>query len=210
MPIQIKDPRSLSEQIEAIALKLRAAEDPFTAMDLEQCATIAKRLEARVLDLDNDIERAKAARARTQQWYAVRWKRLQEWARAEIPDNLSQEFFSIVANGTKNVHEEPTYAQELNLATFRADEMRKQVRARDAEIVRLAADLAKYTVLHPADAWHDDIGDVVWYRYPITEPPRVGSPLVVDWPGDYYTHWTYLPYNPEPPAQMEDKSWKAI
>ena len=103
MPIQIKQPRSLSEQLQVIARKMGTAEDSFTAMDLDQCVAQAKSLEAQVLDLEAGIQRATAARARTQQWYAVRWERLKEWARAE----------------------------------------------------------------------------------------------------DYYTHWTYLPYNPEPPAQTE-------
>lgn len=245
MPIQVKEARSLSEQLEALALKLGAADGPFTAMDLNQCAAQAKGMEVRISTLERlleedakatedsqaitarymsdaaeaqehaknlaqDLQRATAARARTQQWYAVRWERLKEWARSEIPEDLSHEFFSIVANGTKNVSEEPTYAQQLNLAVFRAEEMGKHVLAKDAEIVRLTADLAKYTVLHPAADWHEGIGDAVWYRYPITEPPSVGSPLVVGWPEDYYTHWTYLPYNPEPPAQTEESPCKAI
>ncbi|QJD87885.1 hypothetical protein [Cohnella herbarum] len=39
------------------------------------------------------------------------------------------------------------------------------------------------------DEWHEDYGDVLWWAFPIEEPPYVGSPLDNDWPG-YHTHWT--------------------
>src|SRR5690349_2602221 len=32
------------------------------------------------------------------------------------------------------------------------------------------------------DAWHDDDGSVLWWHFPIQEPPYVGSPLCDDWP----------------------------
>lgn len=38
-------------------------------------------------------------------------------------------------------------------------------------------------------SWHEDDGAVVWWKFPITEPPYVGSPLDDDFP-DYVTHWT--------------------
>ncbi|KQN96899.1 hypothetical protein [Paenibacillus sp. Leaf72] len=41
----------------------------------------------------------------------------------------------------------------------------------------------------PLDEWHDDLGDVLWWFFPIQEPPYCGSPLDADWP-DYHTHWT--------------------
>jgi hypothetical protein len=65
----------------------------------------------------------------------------------------------------------------------------------------------------PLAEWHEDIGDVLWWKFPIDEPPYVGSPLdlgktvnvrtygptgkllgehdvqVGGWPG-YHTHWT--------------------
>lgn len=39
------------------------------------------------------------------------------------------------------------------------------------------------------DSWHEDIGTVLWWRFPVEEPPYVGSPLEDDFP-DYVTHWT--------------------
>lgn len=43
----------------------------------------------------------------------------------------------------------------------------------------------------PIDEWHEDYGDVLWWKFPIDEPPFCGTPLDSDWP-DYHTHWTPL------------------
>ncbi|WP_418026238.1 Lar family restriction alleviation protein [Paenibacillus sp. JJ1722] len=41
----------------------------------------------------------------------------------------------------------------------------------------------------PLDEWGEDYGDVLWWKFPIVEPPYCGTPLDADWP-DYHTHWT--------------------
>lgn len=46
--------------------------------------------------------------------------------------------------------------------------------------------------------WHDDHGNVLWWAFPINEPPWVGQPDDSDWPG-YHTHWTPLPPLPNVP-----------
>lgn len=53
----------------------------------------------------------------------------------------------------------------------------------------------------PLDDWHEDVGDVLWWRFPINEPPYVGTPLDSDWP-DYHTHWTPI-ICPDAPAAQE-------
>jgi hypothetical protein len=79
----------------------------------------------------------------------------------------------------------------------------------------------------PLSEWHEDIGTVLWWEFPLSvkgEPPYVGTPLdlgreivvettistysgqetkshrfyVGGWPG-YHTHWTPLPERPEAP-----------
>lgn len=76
----------------------------------------------------------------------------------------------------------------------------------------------------PLSEWCEDHGDVLWWEFPITGAPYVGSPLdlgyevvsettvatvigqetksvrfwVCGWPG-YHTHWTPLPEPPEEP-----------
>ena len=55
----------------------------------------------------------------------------------------------------------------------------------------------------PYESWHDDDADVLWWQFPICEPPYVGSPLASDWPfevGDEGTlGWTRfaVPDSPE-------------
>lgn len=72
----------------------------------------------------------------------------------------------------------------------------------------------------PISEWHEDIGPVLWWKFPIEEPPYVGTPLdlgqevllqasvpldqtpntqtfagtfmVGGFPG-YHTHWTPIP-----------------
>lgn len=77
----------------------------------------------------------------------------------------------------------------------------------------------------PLSDWHEGIGDVLWWKFPIEEPPYVGSPLDLGytveitvrtnnddklmrttlggWPG-YHTHWTPLPEPPFRPAHGEE------
>lgn len=49
------------------------------------------------------------------------------------------------------------------------------------------------------EAYHEDMGNVLWWKFPVEEPPYVGSPLSYDW-SDRYTHFTPL-IVPEEPKQ---------
>lgn len=52
---------------------------------------------------------------------------------------------------------------------------------------------AVVTVLaRPGEEYHEDMGNVLWWRFPIVEPPYVGMPDDSDWPG-YHTHFTPIP-----------------
>ncbi|OKP95078.1 hypothetical protein [Paenibacillus sp. P46E] len=57
------------------------------------------------------------------------------------------------------------------------------------------------------DEWHEDFGDVLWWEFPVCEPPYCGTPIDVDWPG-YHTHWTPLtiPAAPAPKEGTPDAS----
>lgn len=54
------------------------------------------------------------------------------------------------------------------------------------------------------EEWHEEIGDVLWWMFPIQEPPYCGNPLDSDWL-DCYTHWT--PFEcPDAPAPKEGEA----
>lgn len=76
-------------------------------------------------------------------------------------------------------------------------------------------------IARPLSEWHEDMGDVLWWRFPVSEAPYVGSPLdegrscqitlrligekhthyvnIGGWPG-HHTHWTPLPPIPADPT----------
>lgn len=43
----------------------------------------------------------------------------------------------------------------------------------------------------PLDEWHEDMGAVLWWRFPVNEAPWCGTPNCDDWP-HYHTHFTPL------------------
>lgn len=68
----------------------------------------------------------------------------------------------------------------------------------DVERVALYEDEREMQMIaRPIDEWGEDYGDVIWWKFPIEEPPYIGSPLCEDWTG-YHTHWTPI-VCPEPP-----------
>jgi hypothetical protein len=54
----------------------------------------------------------------------------------------------------------------------------------------------------PLDQWHEAEGDVLWWKFPVSEPPYVGSPLDTGWPG-YHTHWTRIALPDDPNRRPE-------
>ncbi|WP_342409843.1 hypothetical protein [Paenibacillus sp. FSL R10-2778] len=57
----------------------------------------------------------------------------------------------------------------------------------------------------PLDEWHEEMGDMLWWMFPIQEPPYCGNPLDSDW-SDCYTHWTpfVIPAAPAPKEGAAD------
>jgi hypothetical protein len=49
----------------------------------------------------------------------------------------------------------------------------------------------------PGEEYHEDMGNMLWWKFPINEPPYAGRPGDTDWPG-YHTHFTPIPI-PTPP-----------
>lgn len=58
-----------------------------------------------------------------------------------------------------------------------------------SEIKKL--DEPQKVIAHLAEKWHEDIGPVLWWDFPVEEPPYCGTPLDDDFP-KYKTHFTEL------------------
>ena len=61
----------------------------------------------------------------------------------------------------------------------------------------IANGVTAHECARPLEEWGEDYGDVLWWKFPIEEPPYVGSPLDEKWPA-YHTHWTPIVI-PQPP-----------
>jgi len=59
----------------------------------------------------------------------------------------------------------------------------------------IAAAISAAPEARPLDEWHEDMGAVTWWRFPVEEAAWIGTPLDSDWPG-YHTHWTPHPAIP--------------
>lgn len=86
-------------------------------------------------------------------------------------------------------------AEESFAEAMRVDEFSSATGA--ARVIISALDEA--SAASPLDKWTEDDGPVLWWRFPVAEPPYVGTPLDDDWPG-YHTHWTPIPVPEEPAA----------
>ena len=62
----------------------------------------------------------------------------------------------------------------------------------------------------PLREWDESFGDVLWWSFPISEAPYLGSPLHEDFP-DYVTHWTPLeiPDRVCDPDTAKAEAWKS-
>ena len=52
----------------------------------------------------------------------------------------------------------------------------------------------------PIEEWHEELGDCLWWTFPVEEPPYIGSPLDTEWLEDdhKFTHFTEIIVPPEP------------
>lgn len=57
----------------------------------------------------------------------------------------------------------------------------------------------------PLDDWHEDMGPVLWWAFPVEEAPWAGDPRSSAWPG-YHTHFTPLPEAPVEPSPAPQKA----
>ncbi|HBP6823487.1 TPA: hypothetical protein L6B08_26880 [Pseudomonas aeruginosa] len=98
------------------------------ASDYDALATEAQSLR-------EENKKAQNALAFTEQWYGVRHERLWHWAHAELNEEQKRRYFNIVANGTAEHSEPPTFAQQLCRAKHRYECAEKEVAALRARVV---------------------------------------------------------------------------
>ncbi len=131
----------LLEQTEAARL---AAVESAGALQPSVSATEGDRIAA----LERQLAEALESRAFTQQWYAERWKTLEDWFRSEGKDlPIRDQFWSILANGVKDANTPPTYAQQLNIAKHRAERAEKERAALMGGMQAVAKDAATFRYL---------------------------------------------------------------
>lgn len=104
-------------------------------------------LAAEAQALREEVEKAQNALAFTEQWYGVRHKRLWHWAHAELNEEQKRRYFNIVANGTAEHSEPPTYAQQLCRMKHRYECAEKEVEALRARVVVVPGRLGTTTSL---------------------------------------------------------------
>lgn len=85
----------------------------------------------------------------------------------------------------------PVAAIIEDLRVAQTDDFIARITALEAENAALREREADRRRARPLAEWHDDIGPVLWWAFPIEEAPFVGDPRGDDWPG-YHTHWTPL------------------
>jgi hypothetical protein len=79
---------------------------------------------------------------------------------------------------------------------------------RERPILDPAGELERLTTFRPAESWHEDDGNALWWLVPISEAPYSGTPLDIDFPyGDpedghwpEEVRWTPLPMPKEIPS----------
>lgn len=117
--------RKIQDRLDQSAAKLHAENPDFqhnAYHDLRWCLqSLASR--------DREITELRASLNHARQWWGSRSKRLQDFARAELPEPLKDKFFSIVANGKADVHEEPTYERQLVMLEHERDKLAEQLKA---------------------------------------------------------------------------------
>lgn len=101
---------------------------------------------------------------------------------------------------------EPYYCRHVEAMTAEGlrekSDIAAQLAARDKRIAELAVELV--TLANPAhlDSWNEEDGSVLWWRFPIVEPPYCGTPLDDDFP-EYVTHWTRFAIPHEPKGRKQ-------
>jgi hypothetical protein len=137
-------------------------------------------LSERLKEVERQREEAEKKKEFTQQWYAERIRRITDTAKRE---GIWEEIACILANGTGDVYEPPTYAQILNSARCRAKKAEAALADRDRQVRELVEGLRKEAGRAVADKNYERKNGVVFARerieeqlltQPSSNPPQQG------------------------------------
>lgn len=82
---------------------------------------------------------------------------------------------------------------EYELEGTRECELIKNTRSYINDLEKMLVKVAVDNRPRPIEKWHEDMGDCLFWVFPIQEPPYCGTPLSDDFKEGYYTHFTMLP-----------------
>jgi hypothetical protein len=89
---------------------------------------IIENLERDLKAVEKELKDTQKKFKHSEEWYAVRFARLRDFANT-LPEDKKREYFSIVANGTGDPYEIPTYAQQMSILKWQLTEERKKNRS---------------------------------------------------------------------------------
>ena len=121
--------------------------DPFYIGDYVEKAF--KRFVNENADLRSQLvaaqrERDEALRSveHSAEWYQRRFDRLREWVK-DLPDAKRTEYFSIVANGTKDPYEHPSYQETVRGLRHERDQLKTDLAQSRAELGEVRSTLQR-------------------------------------------------------------------
>lgn len=118
------------------------------------------KLAAEAQALREEIKKAQNALAFTEQWYEVRHERLWHWAHAELNEEQKRRYFNIVANGTAEHSEPPTFAQQLCRTKHRYECAEKEVATLRARAVVVPERDARRMDTEYPEGWNDCLDEL--------------------------------------------------
>jgi hypothetical protein len=163
---------------------IRSAHTAITALRIERDAAIARE---KALLASNQEERTALVEAAS-----LRRER----------DALRSQLATARADAVRDAAEAANEADSLELALHGPAKIVERILALiDTPTPSAPSPEAVARAALPLDEWHEDIGNVTWWEFPISEPAWIGTPLDSDWPG-YHTHFTAHPPIPSDPATL--------
>ncbi len=150
----------MSEKIDMEFARRDDCLERMVPSDLRLLISERDKAEAEAQALREEVEKAQNALAFTEQWHGVRYERLWHWAHAELNEEQKRRYFNIVANGTAEHSEPPTFAQQLCRAKHRYECAEKEVATLRARAVVVPERDARRMDTEYPEGWNDCLDEL--------------------------------------------------